>query len=165
MALDQKLKVSCIQMDMPLGDPEKSYALADELIREAMKESPDVLVLPETWNVGFYPHMDLEAQSDHNLEIVKARIGGLAKELHVNIVAGSVSNVRDGLIYNTATVFDREGNLVAEYDKTHLFSPMKEDKRFTKGSRLCRFQLDGIDCAIIICYDIRFPELIRSLTV
>ena len=33
------------------------------------------------------------------------------------------------------------------------------------GDHLCRFQLDGINCGIVICYDVRFPELIRSLCV
>ena len=42
---------------------------------------------------------------------------------------------------------------------------MGEQDYFTPGERLCRFELDGVPCALIICYDIRFPELIRSLTV
>jgi len=62
-------------------------------------------------------------------------------------------------------VFDRTGNCIASYDKTHLFTPMGEDQYYTPGDHLCRFKLDGKDCALIICYDIRFPELTRTLTV
>ena len=40
---------------------------------------------------------------------------------------------------------------------------MGEHEYFTAGGRLCRFQLDGKNCAVIICYDIRFPELSRTL--
>jgi predicted amidohydrolase len=40
---------------------------------------------------------------------------------------------------------------------------MGEDAAFTPGSRLCRFSLDGVACGVIICYDLRFPELSRSL--
>ncbi|MBQ1281005.1 MAG: carbon-nitrogen family hydrolase, partial [Oscillospiraceae bacterium] len=79
------------------------------------------------------------------------------------IVAGSVSNLRNGKVYNTACVFDRAGSCIAEYDKTHLFSPMGEDKYFAKGDHLCAFSLDGIQWGLIICYDLRFPELVRSL--
>ncbi|HPK17104.1 MAG TPA: nitrilase-related carbon-nitrogen hydrolase, partial [Clostridia bacterium] len=87
----------------------------------------------------------------------------LAKELGFNIVAGSVANRRDGRLYNTAYVFDRAGDCVASYDKTHLFSPMGEDAAFARGGRLARFALDGARCSLVICYDLRFPELIRTL--
>ena len=87
----------------------------------------------------------------------------MAEKFHFHIVAGSVSNVRGGNIYNTAMVFDRSGQCIAEYDKTHLFTPMGEHNFYTGGDHLCRFLLDGIPCAVIICYDVRFPELVRTL--
>ena len=40
-----------------------------------------------------------------------------------------------------------------------------EDDYYTPGDHLCRFSLDGVQCGIIICYDVRFPELTRSLAV
>lgn len=157
------MKVSSLQMDMELGNPTVNFAHAKQLISEAMKENPDVLVLPETWNTGFFPKKNLAQMSCNNGAEVKDCIGSLAKEYGVNIVAGSVSNVRDEHVYNTAMIFDRQGECVAEYDKTHLFTPMGEDKYFTAGTHVCRFSLDGIKCGIIICYDLRFPELIRTL--
>lgn len=159
------MKVACLQMNMQFCQPDWNFAHGAELIEQAMAQSPDVLVLPETWNTGFFPHGNLEALSDTDGSRVKAEIGGLAKKLHVNIVAGSVSNLRDGKVYNTAMVFDREGACVASYDKTHLFTPMGEGDYFTPGDHLCTFTLDGVKCGIIICYDVRFPELTRSLTV
>ena len=81
----------------------------------------------------------------------------------MNIVAGSAVTVRDGSVFNTAYVFDRGGACVAAYDKTHLFTPMGEHEYFTPGDHLCTFTLDGVKCGLIICYDLRFPELTRSL--
>lgn len=159
------MKVTCLQMDMKLGCPDENFAKAEQMIRQAMSEQPDVLVLPETWNTGFFPKENLPSLCDRDGQRVKAEIGALAKEYRVNIVAGSVSNLRDGKVYNTAMVFDRTGQCIASYDKTHLFTPMGEDDYFTPGDHLCRFQLDGVQCGIIICYDVRFPELTRSLTV
>lgn len=159
------MKVTCIQMDMQFAKPEANFAHAEDLIRQAMKDSPDVLVLPETWNTGFFPKEDLALLADRDGEAVKNQIGALAKEFGVNIVAGSVANVKNGKVYNTAYVFDRNGACIASYDKTHLFTPMGEDNYFEKGDHLCRFTLDGKSCGLIICYDIRFPELTRSLTV
>lgn len=157
--------VSCLQMDMAFAAPQENFRKARRLALDAMAGNPDVIVLPETWNTGFFPKEDLSELADHDCAQVKREFGALAAELGVNIVAGSVANVRGGHIYNTACVFDREGKLVAEYDKTHLFSPMGEQDYFTPGSRLCRFRLDGRDCAVLICYDIRFPELARTLCV
>ena len=159
------MKVTCLQMNMALGMVEENFAHAQDLIRQAMKEQPDVLVLPETWNTGFFPKEGLEGLCDRDGQLVKARIGALAKEFAVNIVAGSVSNMRNGKVYNTAMVFDRQGACIASYDKTHLFTPMGEDHYYTPGDHLCRFTLDGVSCGLIICYDVRFPELTRSLTV
>ena len=160
------MRVTCIQMDMAFAAPQENFARAEALLRQAViSEHPDTLILPETWNTGFFPKENLPQYADDNGAQTKSVFSALAKELNVNIVAGSVANRKAGGIYNTAYVFDRTGACVAEYDKTHLFSPMQEDRFFNKGDHLCRFTLDGVQCGILICYDIRFPELTRTLTV
>lgn len=157
------MKISCLQMQVQLAQPEQNLAHAEELIRRAMTERPDVLVLPETWNTGFFPREGLAALSDQDGALVRRELGALAEKYGVHLVAGSVSNRRGNRVYNTALVFDRTGRCVAEYDKTHLFSPMGENAYYTPGERLCRFELDGVPCGLIICYDLRFPELSRRL--
>ncbi len=157
------MKVTCLQMDVAFCQPEENFQRAEQLIAQAMADKPDVLVLPETWNTGFFPLENLPELCDRDGEQVRMRIGSLAKKYGVNIVAGSISDLRDGKVYNTAYVFDREGSCIASYDKLHLFSPMGENDSYTPGDRLCRFTLDGVQCGLIICYDIRFPELTRSL--
>ena len=157
------MKITCIQMDMIFGKPEINFEKAEKLIAGAAEAGPDVIVLPETWNTGFFPGEHLAGLCDRDGDRVKKEIGALAGKYGVNIVAGSVSSLRSGKIYNTAPVFDRTGACIAEYDKTHLFSPMGEDRFYTPGNRLCRFSLDGKSCGLMICYDLRFPELARSL--
>ena len=157
------MKISCIQMNMLLGHTEENFARASALTEHAAADRPDVILLPETWNTGFYPQHGLSELALGAGERVKAEIGALAKKHGVNIIAGSVSDCRGGALYNTAYVFDRTGKCIASYDKTHLFSPMGEDERYTAGNSLCTFALDGVRCGLVICYDIRFPELARSL--
>lgn len=157
------MKVACLQMNMKLGCPDENISHAEKLIRDAMKEQPDVIVLPETWNTGFFPRENLAALCPKDGDAGNTCIGALAKEYRVNIVAGSVSNVRAGNVYNTAFIYDRSGACIADYDKTHLFTPMGEDAYFTRGDHLCTFTLDGVMCGIVICYDLRFPECIRKL--
>ena len=75
------MKVSIVQMDVRLADPEYNFSHAEELIRSAAAEKPDVICLPETWNTGFFPRENLEILSDRDGVQVKNRIGSLAKEL------------------------------------------------------------------------------------
>lgn len=157
------MKISCIQMDIHLGEAEWNFIRAQELVRAAVSaEHPDVAVLPETWNTGFFPK-DLAPCADRDGEQTKAAFSALAKELNVNIVCGSVANKKEDGFYNTAYVFDRTGAVVAEYDKTHLFTPSEEHEAFRCGGHTCRFTLEGRKCGLIICYDIRFPELTRTI--
>ena len=159
------MKITCIQMDMAFAQPDANFEQAKRLIADAAADKPDVIVLPETWPTGFFPREDLMELSDRDGARMRAEIGALAGRYGVNLVAGSAANVREGKVYNTAFVFDRSGQCIGEYDKTHLFTPMHEDDYFEKGDHLCRFSLDGKRCGLIICYDIRFPELTRSLAV
>lgn len=158
------MRVSAIQMNMEFEAPDKNFIRAEELIRAAAKEKPDTIVLPETWNTGFFPAKNAKELSDKNGRKTKELLSKLAAELNVNIVGGSVVNEKEGGIYNTSYIFNRKGECIAEYDKTHLFSYMHEDDHFIKGNRVVTFELDGVKCGIIICYDVRFLELVRTLT-
>lgn len=158
------MKVTAIQMDMKFADPDYNFAHAEELVREAAKQKPDVITLPETWNVGFFPKDNLRALCDKDGERVKKTFSALAKELEVNIVAGSVANLKEDKVYNTSYIFNRKGECIESYDKTHLFTPMGEQDYFEFGGRTVTFELDGVHCGIIICYDIRFLELVRTLS-
>lgn len=157
------MKVSMIQMNMKLGSTEENFAHAVELVRQAALNKPDVITLPETWNVGFFPKENLAELADQDCARVKETFSALAAEYQINLIAGSVANRKsDGKVYNTACVFDRTGALITEYDKVHLFSPSGEHEYFQHGDAACNFELDGVPCSLVICYDIRFPELIRT---
>ena len=157
------MRISLIQMNMKPEAVDENYSRAASLIEECAAGQPDVIVLPETWSTGFYPKEHTEALADQDGEHIRDEMGAIASKYGVNIVAGSIVNKRCENVYNTAFIFDREGRAIASYDKTHLFSPMGEDGYFTPGDHLCRFELDGVSCGIIICYDVRFPELTRML--
>ena len=153
------MKVSILQMPIDKGNIEHNLDAMSAMLEETMNSSnrPDAVLLPELWNTGFYPSPIREfADSQDNW---KNHMGRLASEYTVNIIAGSLAVERNGHIYNTCYVFDRTGTNIASYDKIHLFTPSKEHKDFTPGSQITTFMLDGIKCGVIICYDLRFPEL------
>ena len=106
------MKVSSIQMDMAFASPDENYSKAEELIRKAVEsEKPDVVVLPETWNLGFFPHENLYSLADREGERTKSLFSSLSRELDVNIVGGSVVRTDGDKVRNTSYVFSRTGAL------------------------------------------------------
>lgn len=155
------MKVSIVQMATEYKNIKKNYLNFKKLIEKA---KGDVIVFPETWTTGFFPKEELQEYTDFKGEKLKEFVSIISKEKNSNIIAGSIINKkRDNEIFNTSFIFNRNGDNIASYSKTHLFSPMYEDKYFKKGNEIVTFLLDGILCGIIICYDIRFLELTRIL--
>ena len=157
------MKVALAQMDIAFREPDINYQKAVSMIADAARQGADTVVLPELWNTGFFPKDELDQSADSDGERTRQVISQAARQHQINVVAGSVLTKREGKHYNTAYVFDRSGQEVARYDKIHLFSYMGEHNYFSSGDSLCTFELDGVTCGLIICYDLRFVELIRSL--
>lgn len=155
------MKIGCIQLNMGFGKVEENYEHAEKFIREAASKGAEIIVLPEMWNTG-YALEKLDELADVNGERTKAFLSNLAKELDVHIVGGSVSVKRDDKFYNTMYTFNKNGELVGEYSKAHLFRLMDEHLYLEAGSEMNRFVLGDIEAAGVICYDIRFPEWLRS---
>ena len=123
-----------------------------------------IVVLPEMWNTG-YDLTRLEEIADVNGEETKKLFSQLSKECQIHIVGGSVSTKKEGKFYNTMYVSNSLGEVVAEYDKAHLFKLMDEHLYMKAGNEKNLFTLDGVKMGGIICYDLRFPEWTRIHTV
>lgn len=157
------MKLALIQMESELGNAPVNRSRAEAAIRQAAASGADIAVLPETWNLGFFPKEHLQNLAEPDGGESRALLHMLACELNIHIVGGSLITKKIGGIYNTAYVFDRSGALVAEYDKIHSFSPSGEHHFFQQGHNLCTFVLDKVKMGLVICYDLRFGELIRLL--
>ncbi|UAL53889.1 MULTISPECIES: carbon-nitrogen family hydrolase [Metabacillus] len=157
-------KVACLQIDLVFGDPEANIeTVKKEIEKIAASEKPDVIVLPELWTTG-YDLTRLDEIADPNGSKTIALVSSLAKTYEVNIVAGSVAKKTEAGVTNTMYVFNRQGELNHEYSKLHLFKLMDEHLYLNGGTEKGLFQLDGLQSAGVICYDIRFPEWIRVHT-
>lgn len=154
------MKTALIQCALTLGDVESNFQKVEEKIRQAALTEPDVIVLPEMWNTSFFPKQIREL-ADLNGQRTKKFLSSLTKELQVNIVGGSVARLEKEKLYNTCFVYNRKGEEIAQYDKVHAFSPSGEHQYFTTGNQLTTFTLDGVQCGVIICYDLRFVEWVR----
>ncbi|MBR7025129.1 MAG: carbon-nitrogen family hydrolase [Selenomonadaceae bacterium] len=155
------MKISIAQFKSKLGAVEENFSTAARLIEAA--NSSDVILLPELWSTGYYP-TPVENFADVDGERTIEFLCAAAKKFSVNIIGGSVVVESGGKIFNRCLVANRRGELVAAYDKTHLFSFAQEDKVFTAGDKISVVELDGVRCGLAICYDLRFPEFIRKIT-
>ncbi|MBK5434902.1 MULTISPECIES: carbon-nitrogen family hydrolase [Bacillus] len=160
---DDKMKVACIQMDIAFGDVEKNIESAKNKISEAMKEKPDVVVLPELWTTGYDLTRLSEIADMDGLE-TKEMLKEWSKQYGVHIVGGSIAKQTEQGVTNTMYVVTNKGQLVNEYSKVHLFQLMDEHKYLVAGNETGEFTLDDVECAGTICYDIRFPEWMRVHT-
>lgn len=160
------MKHAIYQMDIIPGDPEGNRKRIKEWLEEQVEiENPDIIVLPEMWTTA-YTLAQLEKIADLDGEPTKGFLKELAKKHHVHIIGGSFANKVDGSIYNTAVVINNEGEEVYAYDKIHLVPMLSEPDYLTGGRKQARlFELDGVKMGLLICYDLRFPELARELAV
>lgn len=156
-------QIAIIQINTQVGQIEDNYAAMKEAIYTASERSPHIIVLPETWNTGFQPTDELPSLCDEDGLRTKDMLSHLAKELQIHIVGGSVSTLKEGKVYNTTYIADNTGAIISEYDKVHGFSPAKEDVYYTGGTKIHKFQLDDMVCSSITCYDLRFPEFVRTV--
>jgi len=154
------MKISAVQLDVTLANRDTNFLKVRAKVKEAMVAEPDVIVLPELWDLGFFPKNALEL-GDEGGQQAQELLSALAKEYQVNLVGGSIVRREKDKIFNTQYVYNRQGDLVAEYDKVHLFSPSGEHMAFEAGNHLAVYELDGIKMGSIICYDLRFGEWVR----
>lgn len=88
----------------------------------------------------------------------------LARKYNIWLVPGSMFQVRDAKIYNTASVIDPDGKVVGRYDKMFPFLPYEEG--VTGGSEFLIWDVPEIGrFGLSICYDMWFPETSRTLAV
>ncbi len=159
------LKVLLLQFQSVLGDKQANFKKVSKLLKENADFEPDLVILPEVWTTGCdYENFQNEA------EFVPAQttmlLSGLAESYNTNIIGGSfIEKTIDGKFYNTSVVVGRNGAVLGQYRKNHLFSHngSLEKKYLNNGEETCVVEIEGIKFGIGICYDIRFPELFRKM--
>ncbi|GGA23605.1 carbon-nitrogen family hydrolase [Paenibacillus physcomitrellae] len=157
--------LALIQADLALGEPVLNRVRLEALMEKAVAAAvkPDLIMLPEMWNTA-YALERIQELADPEAQISRGWLSAFATKHGVHVVGGSVAERgKDGLIRNTLLIYDRQGREAGRYSKIHLFRLMQEEKHLTEGVETVTFDLEGLLCGASICYDIRFPELSRTL--
>ena len=160
------VKLLAIQTEAIIGDIKLNIdAVKNLLVANLNKyKQVDFVFLPEVWTVGWHPQVFPETAQTFETSDAIYMLKEIAKQYNVNIVGGSFIRKDCDKMYNSCPVIDRKGNVVALYDKNHLYSyyGCDEGKYITRGKNPIMVELDGIKLGLTICYDIRFPEIYRA---
>lgn len=151
------MKIVSLQSSVATGDTETNVKTFSEMTAEAVGDSADVVVLPEMWATGF-DYLNLNDHAERSNLFIQ-RIQDLLRQDVLAVL--SLPEYENGRIYNTVFAVSKS-NVIAKYRKTFLFSPMKEDRHFSRGSGDSTvFNFKGCRFSLHTCYEIRFPELFR----
>lgn len=156
----RSLTLSLAQIDIALGDPRRNLEAVHPLVFDAYQRGSVLLVLPELWTTGY----DLERANElaETLDGYTARVlSGWAMGYRLWITGSLLLRTAAG-VYNAAPVFGPEGQILAPYCKIHRFGPMAEDRWLAAGDAPGLFDLPWGKTGLAICYDLRFPELLRG---
>ncbi len=156
------MKIALAQMDILWESKKENYKKAEVFIKRASKEACNIIVFPEMFNTGFSMSISSIAE-DMNGETASL-LSELAKKYAINLIAGfSVKSPDKGKGRNLAVAYDRKGSLIMTFTKLHSFTFAREDKYYVSGEETVVFNIEGMSSSLFICYDLRFPEIFRSI--
>ncbi len=167
--LARRLRVSLTQWHAT-RDVAANLRKALELVRSAAADKPDLILLPENGlMIGTNDEMRAAALAIDSPEIDELRRS--ARDASAAVVLGGFKR-RDpgGSVHNTALVISSTGEIAGSYDKIHLFDATIGGQKFqasrveVAGTEPVIAVINEVQVAVTICYDVRFPELYRTLS-
>jgi predicted amidohydrolase len=171
MSSDRSFTAALVQMRTGLF-PEPSLEQATRLIREAAAQGADYVQTPEVSNMmqlnrtALFERLQSE-EDDASLKAYRA----LAAELKIHLHVGSLAlRFSEEKAVNRSFLIGPEGNILASYDKIHMFDidlpggeSYRESANYQPGETAVISDLPWGRVGLTICYDVRFPALYRAL--
>jgi len=165
-----RFRAACVQLRSSTA-VEENVQSVDRLVREAVRAGAEYVQTPEMTNIVQRDRAALAAAIfPETMDPSVKHFAALAKELGIVLHIGSLAlRAADGRIANRALVFGPGGDILARYDKIHLFDvdlpggeSWRESAVYHPGDRAIVLELPWLSLGIAICYDIRFPQLFRA---
>lgn len=158
--LKTKFKAGVVQFDVKKGQIETNLTAALGYLEKLASDNVSLAVLPEMFSCSF-DNDNLKEHSEFSDKVIE-RLSYFAKENHMAI-AGTLPERENDLIYNTMVFIDVDGKVKGRYRKLHLFRLTGEHLYYTAGNQMVMVDASFGKVGLMTCYDLRFPELARSL--
>lgn len=163
------MKVAAIQMKVGSNKRENLLTVGRYLEKVA-KKGIDMAVLPEMFCCP-YQTEKFPIYAEKERGDVWQRLSEYARKYGIYLVAGSMPELgENGKVYNTAYVFDRNGNPIGKHRKIHLFNIdveggqyFKESDTLSAGEAITLFETEFGTMGVCICFDVRFPKLFQKM--
>jgi predicted amidohydrolase len=169
------LKISCIQMNSSANMSE-NIAKLQKMVADAAIGGAKLVATPENSFLMDEPKAARELYTMSEHPAVRAS-ADMARENKVFLLIGSVAVADDGWqmtddkkAYNRSILFNPNGEIVAYYDKIHLFDVevgdgqvYRESAKILAGNRAVVAAMQFFNLGMTICYDLRFPHLFGAL--
>ena len=164
-------RAACLQLQSSRSVAE-NIATVEQLARQAAQDGADYIQTPEMTNILERSREALAAAiAPEASDPAVAAFSALAADLGVILHIGSLALAADARrVANRAIVFGRRGQVLARYNKIHLFDvdlpngeSWRESAVYSPGDRAVVVDLPWTRLGVSICYDIRFPHLYRAL--
>lgn len=164
-----KLRVSSVQYHLhTISSFEEFARQAEHYVRTAAEYDAEFILFPEYFTTQLMSIGDDQGRAlsiedlpdftDRYLNLFTS----LAKQMNVHIIGGTHVIRRENRLYNTAFLFYPDGT-VAEQPKLHMTPTEEKEWNMTPGEGLRVFETDKGTIAILTCYDIEFPEIVRMV--
>lgn len=157
-----KLQLATCQFPVS-GDVEANGEWIRRQMREARQQGADLVHFSECALSG-YAGNDFRSAAEFDWERLRKEtesILALAKELQVWVVLGSSHRLSgDHKPHNSLYVINPQGQIIDRYDKR--FCTQSDLRHYAPGDHFVVFDVNGVKCGLLICYDVRFPELYRQ---
>jgi len=163
------LRAAAVQLNSN-ADKARNLTAAERLVRAAARDGAELVALPEKWNLlagGEDLLAGAEPLDGHSLSAAR----GWAQELGIHLLAGSIAERGMGeRAFNTSVLIGPDGGDLAVYRKIHMFDvdaggvSYRESEHEQPGSEVVTGPVGELCIGLTVCYDLRFPELFRILT-
>ena len=163
------MKVAAIQMPT-VKDKMQNIRTAGTYMKKIKAEQPDFVILPEMFCCP-YQTQNFPVYAEEEGGPVWQQLSEYAKQYGIYLIGGSMPEKdAEGKVYNTSYIFDRQGKQIGKHRKVHLFDidvtggqTFKESDTLTAGDHDTVFDTEFGRMGVMLCFDIRFPELARMM--
>ncbi len=157
-----KVRIGLLQYPL-VPDFQKNLSLVFRLLKKIARQKPQLIVLPEMW-LGA-PQLPSERKAwSLSYQSAFTQLKKWCRDYQIACYFSQLEK-SGNRFYNTAYFIERDGSLAGRYRKIHLFSLGNETKIYSAGKNAKPFKTKMGKVGGVICYDIRFPELIRHLAI